>query len=129
MDVVFPRCGRCWFAGRPVVQPRYRGGWFAPTLFLLTNFFMPLACRCFLCLAALLTVMWPAAAQTPTSVRQPVGDVYVDAQGVLRWQQNKQEVALFGVNYTAPCVEYVELSCFCGMVLEAVHFDIDSSKW
>jgi len=28
--------------------------------------------------------------------------VYVDKQGVLRWQKGKQEVALFGVNYTAP---------------------------
>jgi hypothetical protein len=28
--------------------------------------------------------------------------VYLDKQGVLRWQQTKQEVALFGVNYTAP---------------------------
>ena len=41
----------------------------------------------------------PAAhAQTPT----PTGDVYVDAKGVLRWQKTKGEVALFGVNYTAP---------------------------
>jgi len=39
-----------------------------------------------------------AHAQTPA----PTGDVYVDAKGVLRWQKNKQEVALFGVNYTAP---------------------------
>ncbi|GGG41327.1 hypothetical protein GCM10011378_16980 [Hymenobacter glacieicola] len=29
-------------------------------------------------------------------------DVYVDAKGVLRWQGSKQEVALFGVNYTSP---------------------------
>ncbi|UOQ73170.1 cellulase family glycosylhydrolase [Hymenobacter cellulosilyticus] len=41
-------------------------------------------------------------AQTPATARQPTGDVYVDGQGVLRWQQTKQEVALFGVNYTAP---------------------------
>ncbi|MDB5236036.1 MAG: hypothetical protein JWR44_3029, partial [Hymenobacter sp.] len=34
--------------------------------------------------------------------KQPSGDVFVDAQGVLRWQKGKQEVALFGVNYTAP---------------------------
>ena len=56
----------------------------------------------FLCFLALLISICPATAQTPTSVRQPTGDVYVDLQGVLRWQQNKQEVALFGVNYTAP---------------------------
>ncbi len=30
------------------------------------------------------------------------GDVFVDKVGVLRWEKGKQEVALFGVNYTAP---------------------------
>lgn len=45
---------------------------------------------------------WPASAQKAASTRLPAGDVYVDGQGVLRWQQTKQEVALFGVNYTAP---------------------------
>ena len=47
-------------------------------------------------LALLFTTV--ALAQTPT----PSGDVYVDAKGVLRWQKTKAEVALFGVNYTAP---------------------------
>jgi hypothetical protein len=28
--------------------------------------------------------------------------VYVDKQGVLRWQKNKKEAAFFGVNYTTP---------------------------
>lgn len=32
----------------------------------------------------------------------PTGDVFVDKRGVLRWQHTKREVALFGVNYTAP---------------------------
>ena len=32
----------------------------------------------------------------------PGGDVFVDKTGVLRWQQTRQEVALFGVNYTTP---------------------------
>jgi hypothetical protein len=32
----------------------------------------------------------------------PQSDVFVDKQGVLRWQQGKKEVALFGVNYTMP---------------------------
>ncbi|MET4076211.1 membrane or secreted protein [Hymenobacter sp. UYCo722] len=41
-----------------------------------------------------------AAAQKPTTA--PGGDVFVDNAGVLRWQQTKQEVALFGVNYTTP---------------------------
>ncbi|OUJ72621.1 cellulase family glycosylhydrolase [Hymenobacter crusticola] len=49
------------------------------------------------CWAALLT---PAVAQRPKQTKQ--GDVYVDKKGVLRWQQGKQEVALFGVNYTTP---------------------------
>ena len=43
----------------------------------------------------------PSAAAQPAQ-KQPGGDVFVDAKGVLRWQQGKQEVALFGVNYTAP---------------------------
>ncbi|SMC00514.1 membrane of secreted protein [Hymenobacter roseosalivarius DSM 11622] len=42
----------------------------------------------------------PAVAQA--GPRQPEGDVFVDKQGVLRWQKSKQEVALFGVNYTTP---------------------------
>lgn len=41
-----------------------------------------------------------ARAQTPEP--PPQGDVFVDKQGVLRWQKTKREVALFGVNYTAP---------------------------
>ncbi|MVN78736.1 membrane or secreted protein [Hymenobacter sp. HMF4947] len=41
-----------------------------------------------------------AGAQAPTP--PPQGDVFVDAKGVLRWQKTKREVALFGVNYTAP---------------------------
>ncbi|MGI4762273.1 MAG: hypothetical protein ACRYF0_16305 [Janthinobacterium lividum] len=41
-----------------------------------------------------------ARAQTPAT--PPTGDVFVDAKGVLRWQNTKREVALFGVNYTAP---------------------------
>ncbi|WP_052695400.1 hypothetical protein [Hymenobacter sp. AT01-02] len=32
----------------------------------------------------------------------PAADVYVDPAGVLRWQGSRQEVALFGVNYTTP---------------------------
>jgi hypothetical protein len=41
-----------------------------------------------------------ASAQAPST--PPQGDVFVDAKGVLRWQKTKREVALFGVNYTAP---------------------------
>ncbi|MDQ2793109.1 MAG: membrane or secreted protein [Bacteroidota bacterium] len=42
----------------------------------------------------------PAAAQKEPAT--PGGDVFVDRAGVLRWQKTKQEVALFGVNYTTP---------------------------
>ena len=50
-------------------------------------------------LAFFLSQRAAVAQQTPVV---PSGDVFVDRAGVLRWQQNKQEVALFGVNYTAP---------------------------
>ncbi|UOR03507.1 glycoside hydrolase family 5 protein [Hymenobacter aerilatus] len=43
--------------------------------------------------------------QMPTAQAQRTssqGGVYVDKQGVLRWQKGRQEVALFGVNYTTP---------------------------
>lgn len=36
------------------------------------------------------------------STAAPGGDMFVDNAGVLRWQKSKQEVALFGVNYTTP---------------------------
>lgn len=49
--------------------------------------------------AAALAASLPARAQVPPT---PTGDVFVDAKGVLRWQKTRQEVALFGVNYTAP---------------------------
>ena len=39
----------------------------------------------------------PAVAQ-----RAARPSTYVDQQGVLRWQKDKREVALFGVNYTTP---------------------------
>ncbi|WP_167856365.1 cellulase family glycosylhydrolase [Hymenobacter metallicola] len=53
-------------------------------------------------LVVLLGTTQLVSAQTPAAARLPAGDVFVDPQGVLRWQQNKREVALFGVNYTAP---------------------------
>ncbi|MFC6224516.1 cellulase family glycosylhydrolase [Hymenobacter artigasi] len=42
----------------------------------------------------------PARAQK--AAKSPSGDIFVDNKGVLRWQKTRQEVALFGVNYTAP---------------------------
>ena len=41
-----------------------------------------------------------AAAQKRAAA--PGGNVLVDSAGVLRWQHGRQEVALFGVNYTTP---------------------------
>lgn len=42
------------------------------------------------------------SASAQTTEKPPQGDVFVDKAGVLRWQKTKREVALFGVNYTAP---------------------------
>lgn len=60
---------------------------------MLTRFF-----TLFLVLACCITAT-TGLAQTSTN---PKSDVFVDKQGVLRWQQGKKEVALFGVNYTLP---------------------------
>ncbi|MBF9141147.1 cellulase family glycosylhydrolase [Hymenobacter properus] len=58
------------------------------------TFLLLLSCFCHLFSAS------QAQAQKPA--KAPAGDVYVDKKGVLRWQKGGQEVALFGVNYTAP---------------------------
>ena len=52
-----------------------------------------------LLVGALVALALPRVAAAQPAHR---GDVFVDKTGVLRWQQGKQEVALFGVNYTAP---------------------------
>jgi hypothetical protein len=44
----------------------------------------------------------PVAVLAQKVDKEHTGDVFVDGKGVLRWQQGKQEVALFGVNYTTP---------------------------
>jgi len=54
--------------------------------------------RCLFPLFSLLTL----SASAQSTEKSPTGDVFVDARGVLRWQNTKREVALFGVNYTAP---------------------------
>ncbi|MBX0290249.1 cellulase family glycosylhydrolase [Hymenobacter sp. HSC-4F20] len=57
-----------------------------------------------LILAALTGLLLLTAGPAALAQKAPPAraDVYVDAKGVLRWQGSKQEVALFGVNYTAP---------------------------
>lgn len=46
----------------------------------------------------LLSTVSPVFAQQAITTRS----VFLDAAGVIRWQDNKQEVALFGANYTLP---------------------------
>ncbi|RSK44946.1 glycoside hydrolase family 5 protein [Hymenobacter rigui] len=58
-------------------------------------FWMPLSLSGLL---ALLTFLPAFAQKNPPKP----ANVYVDAAGVLRWQGSKEEVALFGVNYTTP---------------------------
>ncbi|GAB3830395.1 glycoside hydrolase 5 family protein [Hymenobacter jeollabukensis] len=53
--------------------------------------------RFLLLLPLLCGFSFPASAQ-----QKPTAGVFVDKQGVLRWEDTKREVALFGVNYTAP---------------------------
>ncbi|MGI4871958.1 MAG: hypothetical protein ACRYFX_12370 [Janthinobacterium lividum] len=55
---------------------------------------------CYLLLPFLL-LLAPAARAQP-ALHAESGDMFVDDHGVLRWQKTKHEVALFGVNYTAP---------------------------
>jgi hypothetical protein len=51
----------------------------------------------------LLTALLLLAGHLHAQERPPVGkNVYVDPAGVLRWEGSRQEVALFGVNYTTP---------------------------
>ncbi len=57
----------------------------------------------FLLLLALiyrLLVPWAASAQAAAPA--PGGNVFINKKGVLRWEQGRQEVALFGVNETTP---------------------------
>jgi hypothetical protein len=64
-----------------------------------------------------------ARAQKPA--KAPGGDVYVDKKGVLRWQKGGQEVALFGVNYTAPfAYSYRAIQKVGGNHEEAIRQDV-----
>ncbi|MDQ2657654.1 MAG: membrane or secreted protein [Bacteroidota bacterium] len=56
------------------------------------------ASRIFLLLALLTFVVLAASAQITRS-RNPV---YIDRDGVMRWQDNKAEASFYGVNYTTP---------------------------
>ncbi len=49
--------------------------------------------------AALLALAPPAFAQRPVLANRAV---YIDNAGVIRWRDNRQEVALFGANYVLP---------------------------
>ena len=56
----------------------------------------PAASRSIVCALLLL------ASSTLTFGADRSPSIYVDDDGVMRWSTSKQEVALFGVNYTAP---------------------------
>jgi len=58
------------------------------------------ACLLLICLIHHSIAPQPLLAQ-PTRPG-PGGNVVVDKNGVLRWEKGRQEVALFGVNYTTP---------------------------
>ena len=55
-----------------------------------------------LLLLSLFFLSGPRLVAAQEGMAAPDGDVFVDKAGVLRWQKTKQEVALFGVNYTTP---------------------------
>jgi hypothetical protein len=57
--------------------------------------------RALLCLLILLSASLPAQAQraAPASASRAV---YLDSAGVVRWRDDRQEVALFGANYVLP---------------------------
>ncbi|WEK21038.1 MAG: cellulase family glycosylhydrolase [Candidatus Pedobacter colombiensis] len=55
----------------------------------------------FIALAFAATTVLPAMAQSSKSASVKQG-IYVDAQGIIRWEKNREEAAFFGVNYTAP---------------------------
>jgi hypothetical protein len=58
----------------------------------------------------LLASATPSLAAEPASPRPANRLVQIDSRGVIRWQDNAQEVALFGVNYYTPCaIDYQEL--------------------
>ncbi|RAK68280.1 cellulase family glycosylhydrolase [Hymenobacter edaphi] len=50
----------------------------------------------------LLPLLWSGFSLPASAQQKPAAGVFVDQQGVLRWADSRQEVALFGVNYTAP---------------------------
>jgi hypothetical protein len=43
-----------------------------------------------------------AAAQAPTAAAPATRSIIIDRDGVIRWRDNRQEVALYGANYTLP---------------------------
>ncbi|GAB3868866.1 hypothetical protein GCM10028824_14880 [Hymenobacter segetis] len=63
---------------------------------------MPLRYSFLLLLSFFFSTFITSTACAQKAAREPSGDVFVDKKGVLRWQKTQQEVALFGVNYTAP---------------------------
>ncbi|OGX87087.1 glycoside hydrolase family protein [Hymenobacter glacialis] len=59
-------------------------------------------CACLLLACLLHHAIAPQSLRAQPSRPGPGGNVVVDKNGVLRWEKGRQEVALFGVNYTTP---------------------------
>ena len=55
-----------------------------------------------LLLLAWATLTAPAAGQQPAAPPAATRAVFVDRDGVIRWRDDRQEVALYGANYTLP---------------------------
>ena len=58
--------------------------------------------RLLLLLLALATLPRPAAGQRPVAPAPATRAVFLDRDGVVRWRDNRQEVVLYGANYTLP---------------------------
>ncbi|OGX83143.1 hypothetical protein BEN47_17840 [Hymenobacter lapidarius] len=59
-------------------------------------------CACLLLFCLIQHSIAPQSLLAQPTRSGPGGNVVVDKNGVLRWEKGRQEVALFGVNYTTP---------------------------
>jgi hypothetical protein len=82
--------------------------------------------RLLLATVALLAVAAHVPAASAAPARPPADRLLaVDPEGVLRWQDDKSEVALFGVNYYPPCsIDYANLKKFGADIEGAIRQDV-----
>ncbi len=66
----------------------------------------------------LIFLMHTAIAQNKILETASKSTTYVDAQGILRWQKDKSQVALFGVNYTTPFAHPYRMHKYLNVPLE-----------